>query len=74
MAPRPAWTGRIARRLFSTCYRPDTLLLWSNYLPVTLLFRVRRRFLTNHLEENGFWLIFEAKIASEQGEQRDNRE
>jgi hypothetical protein len=33
-----------------------------------VLFRARRRFLTNHLKTNGFRRIIEARIAPEQGE------
>jgi hypothetical protein len=55
-------------RLFSTCYLPDTSLLWPIYLPVILLFRARRLFLTNPLKTNGFRRILEAGIAPEQGE------
>ena len=55
-------------RLFSTCYLPDTSLLWPNYLPVMLLFRVQRPFLTNPLETNSFRRILEAGTAPEQGE------
>ena len=39
-----------------------------------VLFRARRRFLTNHLKTNGFRRLLEARIAPEQGEKGDNRE
>jgi hypothetical protein len=55
-------------RLFSACYLPVTCLLSANYLPVMVLFRAPRLFLTNHLKTNGFQRIIEARIAPEQGE------
>jgi len=55
-------------RLFSTCYLPDTSLLWPIYLPVMLLFCAQRRFLANRLKTNDFRRILKAGTAPEQGE------
>jgi hypothetical protein len=68
MAPHPARTGRIARRLFSNCHLPVASLVSANYLPVILLFRTRRRILTNLLKTINFRLILKARITPEQGE------
>jgi hypothetical protein len=68
MTPHPAWAARITADLFSSCYLPVASLISANYLPVMVLFRAQRYFLTNDLETKGFRRIPEVGIASEQGE------
>jgi hypothetical protein len=68
MAPHPAYTGQIRADLFRACYSPVTSLISANYLPVKVLFRGQRRFLTNHLKTKDFLRILKAGIAPEQGE------